>query len=93
MKISSIVIGLIGTGSAILLSKINTLTIMQIWMEILALLTGGFFGVYIPGMFTTRTVTTGAVLELLPVSLRPFTSKAPLMCTGSLTGRRQPSAV
>lgn len=65
MKIGTFVMGAIGTASALVLSKIDTPAIMQIWTEICAVLMGGFVGVSILGLFTRRANCGGAIVGVI----------------------------
>ena len=62
MKVTSILIGVIGTGLAYLMSKMEINSMFQIWAEVSALLGGGFVGIYLLGMFTRRTSSVGAAV-------------------------------
>lgn len=62
MKVSTFALGAIGTSSALILSRIDTPALMQVWAEICAVLSGGFIGVAILGVFTRRTNCGGAVV-------------------------------
>lgn len=64
MKWATVAMGVIGTGSALILSKIDTPALMQIWTEICAVLMGGFVGVSILGLFTRRTNCGGAIVGI-----------------------------
>ena len=65
MKIATFAMGLIGTASALILSKVDTPAIMQVWTEICAVLAGGFVGVSILGLFTRRTNSGGAAVGVV----------------------------
>lgn len=62
MKISSALTGVFGTTLAFIMAKMPIDSIFQIWNEIIALLGGGFVGIYILGMFTQKTSSTGAII-------------------------------
>lgn len=62
MKIASFLTGLIGTGVAFYMASMNLRSMFQVWNEVMALLGGGFLGIYILGMFTRRANTTGAII-------------------------------
>ncbi|MEM6886439.1 MAG: sodium/solute symporter, partial [Verrucomicrobiota bacterium] len=61
MKVGSVVAGCIGTGMAFYMAQLQIESMFQTWSEILALIGGGFVGIYILGMFTRRTNSAGAV--------------------------------
>ncbi len=53
--------GLIGTGAALYMASIETTSMFEAWSTVYALLGGGFLGIYILGIFTTRTNSAGAI--------------------------------
>lgn len=65
MQISSFVAGLIGTGMAIFLLYAKLPTLFEGFVKIMALIGGGFVGVYSLGMFTRRANLPGAVLGVI----------------------------
>lgn len=69
MKLSSLVVGLFGTGTALLMASLDIRSIFQLWYEIIALVGGGFVGMYFLGMFTTKAnsvgVAVGAVFSVI----------------------------
>lgn len=73
MKVTSLVSGLIGTSVAYYMATMNLRSMFQMWGEITALVGGGFLGIYILGMFTHRTNTTGAIVGA-------FSSVACVLC-------------
>ena len=62
MKGGSVVVGCIGTGIAYYMAQLQIESMFQTWSEILALIGGGFVGIYLLGMFTRRTTSSGAVV-------------------------------
>ena len=62
MKGGSVVVGCIGTGMAYYMAQLQIESMFQVWSEILALIGGGFVGIYILGMFTRRTSSVGALI-------------------------------
>lgn len=62
MKAGSILVGCVGTGMAYFMAQLEIESMFQTWSEILALLGGGFVGIYLLGMFTRRTSSVGAVI-------------------------------
>jgi len=65
MKLSSLGAGLFGTGVSLYMARMNITSMFQTWNEIVALLGGGFVGIYILGMFTTRASSAGAIVGAL----------------------------
>jgi SSS family solute:Na+ symporter len=65
MQALSFVAGLIGTGMAIFLLSAKLPTLFEGFVKIMALIGGGFVGVYSLGMFTRRANLPGAVLGVV----------------------------
>ena len=65
LKITSYVIGIIGTCMALLLAGTNPKSLMVVWSQIISLMGGGVVGVYSLGMFTRRVNGFGAVCGAL----------------------------
>lgn len=65
MKVLTLVCGLIGTGCALFMAKLDLPYLFQTWNELFALLGGGFLGIYILGIFTRRTHALGAMAGAL----------------------------
>jgi Na+/proline symporter len=65
LKISSYVVGAIGTGIALFLAAQNLRSMMALWIQFSALLGGGIVGVYTLGMFSRRTNGFGAICGAL----------------------------
>ena len=61
LKITSYVVGIIGTSMALLLAGTNPKSLMVVWSQIVSLMGGGIVGVYSLGMFTKRVNGFGAV--------------------------------
>ncbi len=61
MKIVSYGVGAIGTGVAIIMAKQDISSMFATWNTIVALLGGGFGGIYVLGVFTTRANSIGAI--------------------------------
>jgi SSS family transporter len=61
LKITSYVVGIIGTTMALLLAGTNPKSLMVVWSQIVSLMGGGVVGVYSLGMFTKRVNGFGAV--------------------------------
>lgn len=61
LRFVSLLVGVIATVTALGLGLFNMKSLMIFWAQIMALLGGGFVGVYILGMFTKRTNGFGAV--------------------------------
>jgi SSS family transporter len=60
MKFASAVAGILATGCALYMAGLNERSLFQTWNEIIALLGGGFLGMYILGTFTRRANSVGA---------------------------------
>jgi SSS family solute:Na+ symporter len=65
MKLGSLVIGVIGTGSALYMASMNVTSLLETWQVVVALIGGGFLGIYILGIFTRRTNTVGVIAGAL----------------------------
>lgn len=65
LRFVSLLVGVIATVTALALGLFNMKSLMIFWAQIMALLGGGFVGVYILGMFTKRTNGFGAVAGAL----------------------------
>jgi solute:Na+ symporter, SSS family len=61
LKISSYVVGILGTCTALFLAALDLKSMMVVWMQLAALLGGGIVGVYTLGMFTRRANGFGAI--------------------------------
>jgi SSS family transporter len=61
LKITSYVVGVVGTVMALLLAGTNPKSLMVVWAQIVSLMGGGVVGVYSLGMFTRRVNGFGAV--------------------------------
>jgi SSS family transporter len=61
MKIASLVVGVLGTSAAAYMGTMNIRSMFETWNIMVALLGGGFIGIYILGMFTRRTNVIGAL--------------------------------
>ena len=62
MKMGSLLVGAIGTASAAYMATMNLRSMFQLWNELIALLGGGFLGIYILGMFTRRATAFGVAV-------------------------------
>jgi len=62
MQAASIAAGAVGTGTALYMASLDLTSMFKTWNEVIALLGGGILGVYILGMFTTRTNAAGATV-------------------------------
>jgi SSS family transporter len=65
MQVATFVSGLFGTGMALWLLSLPMPTLWETFTRIMALLGGGFGGVFILGMFTRRTHEIGAVIGVI----------------------------
>lgn len=61
-EIFTIVTGLIGTGTALLLATVHVQSALDTWLSLGGLLGGGFAGCYVLGLFTKRTTWQGAYI-------------------------------
>jgi Na+/proline symporter len=61
MKTTSYGVGAIGTGVAVVMARQEISSMFEIWNKIAVLLGGGFAGVYLLGVFTTRANSAGAI--------------------------------
>jgi Na+/proline symporter len=59
---ATVVIGLVGIGLAVLLSRYDIHSLLDTSIELFGLLGGGFGGAYTLGMFTTRANTAGVAI-------------------------------
>lgn len=62
MKATSMLVGLFGTGTALYMGSLNIQSMFQLWLEIAALIGGGFVGMYFLGMFTKRANSPGVIV-------------------------------
>ena len=60
MQITSYGVGIIGTAMAVYMGTLQVTSMFEVWNKIAALLGGGFVGIYILGIFTTRANALGA---------------------------------
>ena len=65
MQVLSFIAGLMGTGMAIILLYSQMPTLFEGFVKIMALIGGGFVGVYSLGMFTRRANLPGAVIGVI----------------------------
>jgi solute:Na+ symporter, SSS family len=56
------VVGVLGTGMALFMASFEIKSLYDMWMQLAALLGGGFAGVYALGMLTRRTHALGALI-------------------------------
>jgi SSS family transporter len=61
MRWASYGVGAVGTGVAIMMAQMETTSMFATWNRIIGLLGGGFVGIYMLGIFTTRTNSAGAI--------------------------------
>jgi SSS family transporter len=62
---ASVVVGLVGIGLALLLSRYNVRSLLDTSIELFGLLGGGFGGAYTLGMFTTRANSPGVAIGVV----------------------------
>lgn len=60
MKTISYGVGGLGTAIAVVMANMDIGSMFAVWNKLVALLGGGFVGIYILGIFTTRANTAGA---------------------------------
>jgi Na+/proline symporter len=65
MKLSSVVVGLLGTGTSLYMASMSVTSMFKTWNVACALIGGGFLGIYILGMFTKRANTVGVIFGAL----------------------------
>lgn len=63
-EIMTVVVGLIGIGVAVLLSKLEVHSLFDVSIELAGLLGGGFAGAYTLGMFTRRANSPGVAIGI-----------------------------
>lgn len=56
------IVGVLGTGMALFMASFEIKSLYDMWMQLAALLGGGFAGVYALGMLTRRTHALGALI-------------------------------
>jgi len=61
-KLITAIIGILGTGIALLMATFEIQSMFDLWMEILGVVGGCFGGVFLLGMFTKKANTTGAIV-------------------------------
>ncbi|HKK68574.1 MAG TPA: sodium/solute symporter, partial [Bacteroidales bacterium] len=62
MKSASLFIGTFGTATALFMATLDIQSMFKVWFEIIALIGGGFVGMYFLGMFTRRANSAGVVI-------------------------------
>ncbi|MEM6259224.1 MAG: sodium/solute symporter [Planctomycetota bacterium] len=65
MMAMSLVAGVIGTGAALYMASAQITSMFEVWNQVAALLGGGFVGMFVLGIFTTRTNSAGAITGAL----------------------------
>ncbi len=58
-------LGVVGTGSALILAVMQVRSLLDYTLELLALLGGGLAGIFYLGMFTTRAGSRGAIIGFI----------------------------
>lgn len=61
-KLITLVVGVLGTGIALLMATFEIQSMFDLWMEILGVVGGCFGGVFLLGMFTKKANTKGAII-------------------------------
>lgn len=64
-RMLTVVLGVIGTGVALLLASVDAGSIFDAWLEIVGLFASGLCGLFVLGIFTSRPGSTGAVVGIL----------------------------
>ncbi|MEM0966300.1 MAG: sodium/solute symporter [Verrucomicrobiota bacterium] len=59
MQVTSLLVGVFGTAMAANMATMNLTSMFEVWNVIGALIGGGFYGIYVLGMFTRRANSTG----------------------------------
>jgi SSS family transporter len=75
MKLISLSAGMIGTGIAVFMATLNITSMFETWNQVVALLGGGFVGMYILGMFTHKANSVGAIVGALASVLVTYLTK------------------
>jgi solute:Na+ symporter, SSS family len=88
-EIVSIIAGVLGTGCALLISRLNIQSLFDATIQAMAILGGGFAGSYALGIFTRRANWQGAMLGTLAsiisaVVIQPYIS--PILLHGAAIG-------
>ncbi len=81
----TVLAGLIGTGTALLLSRFDIESLFDASVQLMAILGGGFAGTYALGMFTRRANWQGAIAGTLASIASAFLLKpivSPILLTG-----------
>jgi SSS family transporter len=63
-EIAGVLVGLVGIGLAVLLSRLDIHSLLDVSVELFGLLGGGFAGAYTLGMFTRRANTPGVAIGI-----------------------------
>ena len=61
----TLILGVVGTGSALILAALQVRSLLDYMLELLALLGGGLAGIFYLGMFTTRTGSRGVIMGFI----------------------------
>jgi Na+/proline symporter len=61
LRLTSLIVGVTGTGMALVLVSKDIRSMMVVWNQIVALLGGGIVGLYSLGMLTKRATVVGAI--------------------------------
>ncbi|MFN7138324.1 MAG: sodium:solute symporter family transporter, partial [Limisphaerales bacterium] len=64
-RMLTIVLGIAGTGAALLMAKYNIKSLWDVFLQIVGLLGGGLAGVFTLGIFTRRTNAMGAITGII----------------------------
>jgi len=61
-KLITGIVGVLGTGIALMMATFEIKSMFDLWMEIIALIGGGFGGVFLLGMFSKKANSNGALI-------------------------------
>ncbi|MET0936016.1 MAG: sodium:solute symporter [Luteibacter sp.] len=75
-EVSTVVVGLVGIGLALLLSRFDVHSLFDVSIELAGLLGGGFAGAYTLGMFTRRANSPGVAIGIAASTVLTFVAWA-----------------
>ena len=71
-EIMTVVVGLVGIGAALVLSRFDIGSLFDVSIELAGLLGGGFAGAYTLGMFTRRANSQGVAIGIVTAIVLTF---------------------
>ena len=77
----TIVVGLVGIGIAVMLSRFDIHSLLDLTIELFGLLGGGFAGAYTLGMFTRRANSPGVAIGIVAASCLTLVAWSSSSCT------------